>query len=405
MSDREVAMLIVDVIAVVALVVAFVSGAVRGFFASLGTIVGLIAGAFAAVWLVPLAVPLITALVPAGFWRTAALAALAIGTVVAVTALGTGIGAAVRRRIDRTRLRGIERFFGGIVTTAATGLVLLALATGLTSAGIPVVSTAVATSTVIRALDALTPSAIDQAITAVRGVVVADTLPRLTEVLDESVATPTASPIALDDPEVQQASESVVRISGTAYACGVTMTGSGFVVADDLVVTNAHVVAGVSTPLVEMAGVTDGEVREGRIVYLDPVDDLAIISIEGSDAEPLEIADPVDAGERAVVLGYPLGGPLTSSTATVLSVGSVPVADIYETSLSSREIYALAADVQPGNSGGPLVDGDGRVVGVVFARGADGEDLGYAMTTDELTPVLAEVSPDDPTVSSGQCTS
>ncbi|MFT4050970.1 MAG: MarP family serine protease [Microbacterium sp.] len=397
-------MLIVDAIAVLALLVAFVSGVARGFFASLGTIAGLVTGALAAVWLVPLAVPLIAEVVPEGFWRTAVLAILAIVVVAAAATLGTALGSALRRRVDRTRLRGIDRLFGGVTTTAAMGIVLLTLASGLTSAGIPVLSSAVASSTVIRALDALTPATLDEAVAAVRGVVFTDALPRLEEAVDAVVAS-TDTPISLDDPDLEEAAASVVRISGTAYACGVTMTGSGFVAADDLVVTNAHVVAGVDTPIVELPGVDGGEVVEGRLVYIDTVNDLAIIAIEGSDATPLEIAEPADIGDQTAVQGYPLGGPFASSTAAVLWVGTVPVADIYETSVSPREIYALEADVQPGNSGGPLLDDDGRVVGVIFARGADGEDRGYAMTTDELTPVLAEVSSDDPTVSAGSCIS
>lgn len=393
-------MLIVDIVAVIALLVAFVAGLARGFFASLGTLVGMVAGALAALWLVPLVTPAVSSVVPIGVWRSAALAALAIGIVIAVTALGAAIGALIRRGVDRTRLRGVERFFGGVVATVATGLVLLMVATGVTAAGIPVLSSAVASSQVLQVLDRLTPAPVDDALAQVRGIVVTDTLPRLGDVIG-TVVTPTAPPIALDDPELQTASASVARISGTAYACGVSMTGSGFVAAGDLVITNAHVVAGVDAPLVELPG---GRVREGRLIYIDPVDDLAVISVSGLDAAPLEIADPASPGAQAAVQGYPLGGPFTSSTAAVLSVGEVPVPDIYDRSVALRDVYALDADVRPGNSGGPLLDGEGRVVGVVFARGADGEGRGYAMTTAELRPVLASVDAGDPAVSAGRCT-
>lgn len=393
-------MLVVDIVAVVALLVAFVAGLARGFFASIGTLVGMITGALAALWLVPLVTPAISAVVPIGVWRTAALAAVAIGIVIAVTALGAAIGALIRRGVDRTRLRGVERFFGGVVATVATALVILMVAAGVTTAGIPLLSSAVASSQVVQVLDRLTPAPLDDALAQVRGIVVTDTLPRLGDVIGTVVA-PTGPPIALDDPELEAASASVARISGTAYACGVSMTGSGFVAAGDLVVTNAHVVAGVDAPVVELPG---GRVREGRLIYIDPVDDLAVISVSGLDADALVIADPTTAGTQAAVQGYPLGGPFTSSTAAVLSVGEVPVPDIYDTSVALRDVYALDADVRPGNSGGPLLDGDGRVVGVVFARGADGEGRGYAMTTAELRPVLESVGAGDETVSAGRCT-
>ncbi|MCT9001378.1 MarP family serine protease [Microbacterium memoriense] len=392
-------MLVIDIIAAAALLIAFVTGIARGFFASLGTVVGLVAGAAAALWLVPLATPVISDLVPAGSWRTAALAGLAIAIVLMVTAIGAGIGAAVRRGVDRTPLRGLERFLGGATSLVATALALLMIASGLSTAGLPGISAAIASSRVIGFLDSITPTPVDDALAAARSALIEDGLPRLEAVIG-TIVTPEGPAIALDDPELQTASASVARISGTAYACGATMTGSGFVAADDLVVTNAHVVAGVGSPIVELPG---GWVTEGRIVYFDPIDDLAVIAVDGLDADPLRIADPAVPGTQAAYQGYPLGGPFRSGTAGVLSVGPVPVPDIYDTSIAPRQVYALDADVQPGNSGGPLLSGDGAVIGVVFARGAEGEGRGYAMTTEELRPALAGVDSGSEPVASGQC--
>jgi len=398
-------MLVVDLIAVVALFAAAVVGVVRGFFASLGTILGIVAGGFLALWLVPLLTPAISSVVPVGPWRSAALAVVAIGTVIAVTLVGAAIGSAVRRGVDRTPMRRIEHFAGGIVTTVVTALALLAVGVGVTAAGIPVVSSAVASSQVLRLIDRLTPPAVDDVLTQARGIVTTDTLPRLGSVIG-IVVEPTGPPIALDDPDLQHASASVARISGTAYACGISMTGSGFVVGDGLIVTNAHVVAGVDTPMVELPATDarDAQSREGRLVYVDPVVDLAVIAVDALGAEPLGIVDPLPAGSRAAVQGYPHGGPFRNSAAGILSVVTVPVADIYESGVSPRSVYALDADVQPGNSGGPLLDDEGDVIGVVFGRGTDGEHRGYAMTSEELRPALDGLTANAPTVSSGQCT-
>src|SRR4029079_12286616 len=171
-----------------------------------------------------------------------------------------------------------------------------------------------------------------------------------------------------DDPELQRAGASVARISGVAYACGTGATGSGFVIADDRLVTNAHVVAGVDTPIVELPG---REAREGRIVYFDPVDDLAVVAVDDLGGAPLPLVPVLTTGAAAAVEGYPNGGPFTSVPATVLSVGTVPVPDVYDDSAAPREIYSLRATVRPGNSGGPLLTGDGAVAGLVFARGID----------------------------------
>lgn len=393
-------MLIVDIIAVAALLIAFATGIARGFFASLGSVIGMVVGAAAALWLLPLATPWFATVVSDGGWRMAALAAAALALVAIGTAGGAAVGRAVRRGVDRSRLRGLERALGGVLTTVATALALLLVSSGIATAGIPYISSAVASSRVIGVLDALTPPQLDEALATARGALLSDGLPRL-EAAIGAVVTPTAPPITLADPALQAAAASVARVSGTAYACGVSMTGSGFVAAAGLVVTNAHVVAGVDTPVVELPG---GRATEGRIVLFDPVEDFAIISISGLDAAPLPIADPAAPGTQAAVQGYPHGGPFTSVSAGVLSVASVPVPDIYDTSVSPREIYALDADVQPGNSGGPLLDGDGDVIGVVFARGADGEGRGYATTTSVLRPDLASVSADSPTVASGRCT-
>ncbi|QRY40743.1 MarP family serine protease [Microbacterium hominis] len=393
-------MLIVDIIAAAALLIAFAAGIARGFFASLGSVIGMIVGAAAALWLLPLATPWLSTVIPSGGARTAALAAAAIGLVAIGTAAGAAIGRAVRRGVDRSRLRGLERFLGGVLTTVATALALLLVSSGLATAGIPYVSSAVASSRVLGAIDALTPAPLDEALATARGALLSDGLPRLEAAIGAVVA-PTDPPITLDDPQLQAASASVARVSGTAYACGVSMTGSGFVAAPGLVVTNAHVVAGVDTPVVELPG---GRATEGRIVLFDAVDDLAVISIGDLAATPLALADPAAPGTQAAVQGYPHGGPFTSISAGVLSVASVPVPDIYDASAAPREIYALDADVQPGNSGGPLLTGDGEVVGVVFARGADGEGRGYAMTTSVLRPDLASVTSASPTVGSGRCT-
>ncbi|MEH3089798.1 MAG: MarP family serine protease [Microbacterium arborescens] len=389
-------MLLVDVIVVILLVGALAIGVTRGLVAIAGSLAGLVVGALLAVW----AVPLIAPGVADWEYRTLVLTVCAIAIVALCTALGTAIGAALRRGVDRARLRILDRILGAGGATIAGGLVILLGAGAVSASGVPVVSTAVASSRVLAFLDDLTPDPLDTALAEVRGFVVDEGIPRIGELLQPEVA-PTAPAVALDDPELQRAAASVARISGTAYACGVSMTGSGFVAGSGLIVTNAHVVAGVDTPVVELPG---REAREGRVVYFDPIDDLAVIAVSGLDASALAVVPPVAAGTAVAVQGYPLGGPFTSGAAFVLSVGSAPVPDIYDDTSSPREIYALDADVRPGNSGGPLLTDAGEVTGVVFARGSDDERRGYAMTSTELLPVLAAVTADAPAVASGACT-
>lgn len=388
-------MIVVDVLIVLLLIAALAAGIRRGFFASIGTLAGLAAGAFAAYWLTPL----VSTWVASPAWRGPAVLATALGLVVLGAVLGAAVGAALRSGADRLKLRGVERFLGGIASLVAAGLALALVAPAIAVAGVPVVSSAVASSQVLRGIEALTPDPVDAALAQLRGAVIDDGLPQLGSLLGPGSAEP-APPVELDDPELARAAASVARVSGTAYACGRGLTGSGFVVAEDRVVTNAHVLAGVDTPVVELPGVP---AREGRIVYFDPIDDLAVIAIDDLGVAPLPFSQTLAPGTAAVVEGYPHGGPFTMESAGVLSTGTVPVPDIYDESWNPRDIYALQAAVRPGNSGGPLLTADGALAGVVFARGENDPDLGYAMTMAELTPVAAQAPSLSDRVSSGNC--
>lgn len=388
-------MIVVDVLIVLLLVIALVGGIRRGFFASIGTLAGLAAGAFAAYW----ATPLVSELVPSIDWRGVAVLGTAMGLVLLGAIIGSAVGRAMRSGADRLKLRGIERALGGIASLVAAVLALALVTPALAVAGVPIVSSAVASSTVLRGIDAITPAPVDAALAQLRGALLEDGIPRFGELLGPATAEP-APPVALDDPRLEQAAASVARVSGTAFACGRAVTGTGFVIAPDRVVTNAHVVAGVETPVVELPGLP---AREGRVVYFDPVDDLAVVAVDDLGGQPLAMSPTLEPGAAAVVQGYPYGGPFTMVTAGVLTTGSAAVPDIYDESWNPREIYALQATVQPGNSGGPLLTADGAVAGVVFARAEDDSERGYAMTMAELTPVAAEAPSLTSAVSPGRC--
>jgi S1-C subfamily serine protease len=389
-------MLIVDVVLVVLLVFALVVGLQRGLMASLGLFAGLAVGAVAAYWVMPL----VGLWVPSAAWRTPAVAAAGIVLLIVGAGVGSAVGRVLRRGADRIRLRIPERLLGGVVSLLAGVLAVSFVGGALTATGTPVISSALASSQVLRFIDGATPAALRSAMAELRGTVFGEGLPTLGRLLEPSV-TPSSPDVALDDPALTRAAQSVAKISGVAYACGITATGSGFAITPDLVLTNAHVVAGVTEPVIELPG---REARDGRVVYFDPIDDLAVVAADDLGAEPLSIAPTLAVGAAAVVQGYPHGGPFTSGAAQVLSVGTVAVPDIYDDTTAPREIYALAATVQPGNSGGPLLTPDGQVAGLVFARADDGDAVGYAMTPAELGPVLAQTGGFGEAVPSGSCT-
>jgi S1-C subfamily serine protease len=389
--------LIIDVILIAILVIALILGIQRGALASLGVLVGLVIGGLAAFWLVPI----VNSIWPWQSTRPIAMIALVLLLLVGGAGAGGALGVALRRGVDRSApLRVVDRLLGGALAVVAGALSLSLIGASVALTGTPVLSPALASSQVLRTIDALTPRPVTETLAKVRTAVLDDGLPRLGELLDVD-GEPTAPPIALDDPELAAAAASVARVSGVAYACGTSVTGTGFVIAPDRVVTNAHVVAGVETPIVELPGT---EAREGRVVYFDPIDDLALIAVDDLGADAIPVVAPVVPGTAGVVQGYPNGGPFTMINAEVLSAGSALVPDIYGDSSAMRDIYGLAAQVQPGNSGGPLLTADGDVAGVVFARAEADADRGYAMTTAELEPVLAGASGWTDAVASGSCT-
>ena len=385
---------LLDLLLVLLLVGYLVYGYLNGFVRSLGTIVGIAAGVVAAFF----AVPLVGAWVPSPVWRIAATVAVAVGLVLAGHAAGAAVGYAIRRRVERTPLRVVDRVLGAAVTGIAAALVASVLAFSVGSLGVPLLSRAIATSAVLRAIDTLTPDPVQAFLAQLRSTAIDEGLPHIIGAFGG--APPGLPSIETNNPALAVAAQSVVRITGNAYACGQSQSGSGFVVSTDRVVTNAHVVAGVSEPVIELPS---GEVLAGRVVYFDPLDDLAVIAVDGMSAAPLQLTVTLSPGSAAVVNGYPYGGPFTSTAAEVISVDTAQVDDIYGTSTSPREVYTLAADVREGNSGGPLLAESGAVTGVIFARSADSPTVGYAMTMAELTPVAAEAPSLGESVSSGEC--
>ncbi|WP_105566640.1 MarP family serine protease [Microbacterium halophytorum] len=387
-------MIVVDILIVVFVVCALITGLKVGLFASIGWWAGLAAGAIASPWVVPV----VSGLVTSPGWHGVAV----VATVVVLLAIGAAIGAAIgsifRRGADAIKLRFFERLAGGLVGAAAAALVLAAVGSTVASAGIPVVSSAVASSTTLRTIERYTPAPFAEAVARLRSVVVDDALPALGGAIAESTTVP--EPQAdTGTPALDEASASVARISGVAYTCGMGATGTGFVAADDLIVTNAHVVAGADSVMIELPG---EPAVDGTVVHFDPIDDLAVISADVA-AAPLDIVGELAPDDPAAVQGYPYGGQFTAVPATVMTVGEMLVDDVYEQGENPRDVYTLATEVLPGNSGGPLLTTDGDVTGVVFARDEGDDRVGYAMTTDELLPALDQAG--TAPVSTGACRS
>ena len=386
---------VLDVLLLVLLVGYVAYGVRAGLSHAVFAFAGVVAGAIAAFFLVPL----VSAWVPFPQARPLVVIFTVLGLIALGTTFGALIGRTVRRGFEATPLSGLDRVAGGIATGVAAALIASVLSTSVGQLGVPMLSRAIAGSAVLRTISTLTPDPVEANLAELRSTVIDSGLPVISGALGiQDAVIPT---IDAGSPELTAAAQSVVRITGNALACGVAQSGSGFVVADDRVVTNAHVVAGVTEPVIETPG---GQAIASTVVYFDPIDDIAVLAAPGLDPEPLALGQTAAPGADAAIQGYPFGGPFSSIPAGVMAVQVSQVQDIYESSRSPREVYTLASAVREGNSGGPLLSLSGDVIGVVFARSADTTDVGYAMTLTELSPVADQAPTLASPVDTGSCT-
>ncbi len=200
-------------------------------------------------------------------------------------------------------------------------------------------------------------------------------------------------PALLESAGVQAARPGVLRVTGTA--CGLGVSGSGWIATPNLVVTNAHVVAGMKDARVDRA---DGEFREADVVVFDPRNDVAVLRVAGLGTQPLRLVDPVE-GRAVAILGYPESGPFTATPGRIGQTGAVVTDDAYGRGPINRRITTLRGVVRHGNSGGPAVDAQGRVQATIFASRI-GSAAGYAVPSSIVRDALAQAGR---VVSTGPC--
>ena len=386
---------ILDLALALMLLTYLIYGLRNGFLVTLGGIAGFAAGAVAAF----LSVPLVSDLVDDSGWRLTAIVATAVLLIVLGHGLGTMIGRKIRSVVRIKPLRAADRVVGGGVNVVVSALVMSMLAFSVGALGVPFVSQQLAESKVIRAIDVATPTPLKASMAQLRSAVIGEGIPTLLNDFAQSqpVAIPDAS---TDTPALNQAADSVLKIAGTAFQCGQNQTGTGFVVSPGRVVTNAHVVAGVTEPVVQIPG---GGALPARVVYFDTRRDLAVLAVDNLRPAPIPLGSELPNGSPAAFAGYPHGGPFQSKPATVQDIATLLVPDIYGNNAAPEEVYRLAGDVQPGNSGGPLLTTDGQVVGVIFAKATNDPSLGFAITMADLGPVAAQAPGLGNAVSPGEC--
>ena len=384
-----------DVVLVLWLLWQLIYGLNVGLVVGLGGIAGFVAGAVGAFF----AAPFVSQFAPSPGWRTSMVIAATILLIALGHAVGMRLGGLIGGVVRSGPIKSVNRIMGGVLNVVVSALVISMLAFGVSNLGIPAVSKQLSDSQVLSKIDVWTPDPVKAAIAQIRSLVLEEGIPALLDPQGPNVDV--AAPDANTNTDAwNAAARSVMKISGTAFQCGQNQTGTGFVISPGRVLTNAHVVAGVPNPVVQTQ--TQGALP-ARVVFYDPIKDLAVLAVDSLNAPPLPTASTVGAGTLTAFAGYPLGGPLQLRPATVRTSGPLLVPEISSSTPSMLDVYQLAGNVQSGNSGGPLLDQAGNVVGVVFAKATTSENVGFALTMEEAGPVIAAAGHLDRAVPAGTC--
>jgi hypothetical protein len=388
-----------DVVLLLSAVSFAFSGYRQGFVAGVLAFIGFLGGGVFGLLIAP---ALVSGLSPGlGQSLLAVAIVLFVATVGQVT-LGW-LGSMLRARLTWRPARMVDAGLGAGVSVVAMLVVAWFLASALRPGPLPSLSHEIGDSRVIAGVDSVMPDRARTLFSSFRRVLDDSELPPVFSGLaPETIrSVPPPDGTITGTPAVRDAGRSVVKVVGTAQSCGRTLDGSGFVFAPQRVLTNAHVVAGVDRPQIRLAS---GDQRyDARVVLYDSKRDLAVLYVPGLRLLALSLSGGASRGDQAVVAGYPGGGPFRLVAARIRDEINARGPDIYHRSEVTRDVYALYADVEPGNSGGPLLDLKGRVDGVVFAKSLDDPKTGYALTTDEARSDLADGRGATTPVGTGAC--
>ena len=386
-----------DIAVIAVALIAAISGWRSGALGSLMSFVGVILGAIAGVMLAPHVISHVHS--PRGKMFAALLLILAL--VVIGEVAGVVLGRAVRGSIRSGPVRAVDSIIGVVLQLVVVVVAAWLLGSPLTSSGQPGLASAVQGSRVISEVDKYAPEWLRTVPKRMSALLSTSGLPNALEPLGPAPTQNVDPPDAAlaDSLVVGRTRPSVVKIRGIAQSCQKVLEGTGFVIAPNRVMSNAHVVAGSDSVTIE----AEGKKFDATVVSYDPDADISILDVPNLPQEPLVFAEqPAKTGTDAVVLGYPGGGDFVATPARVREIIELSGPDIYKSTTINREVYTIRGTVRQGNSGGPMINRAGQVIGVVFGAAVDDNDTGFVMTTNEVSRQLAKIG-NTAKVPTGRC--
>lgn len=384
---------IIDVLAIVWVLSSMMRGYRIGFLHQALSFGGFIVGLLLGSWIAPS----LAAQAGSSGGRLLITLISTLGLGILLAGIGESIAAHIKDNVRLKLAHTVNSSLGVLLSAFATLIIIWLLFSSLGRLPLASIGLAIQESKAIQAVDRIMPPA-PSVMERFGRLISPHGFPKVF-VDNEPVIDPAGPPATAEvEAAAAKAKDAMVKIEG--YACGGVSVGSGFVAADKHVITNAHVIAGVREPVV-----IHGSNRYRAVpVWFDPKLDFAVVRVERLSAASLPLADTLAIrGQSGAILGYPGGGRLTIDPAVILGSRQALGRDIYDRGLATRQVYEIQADIDQGNSGGPLVLPDGTVAGVIFGESVTEPSRSYAFTSTEVVDDLAAAIKENTVKGTGSC--
>jgi S1-C subfamily serine protease len=393
---------VLDLILLVVIAAFATSGYRQGFIVGVLSFFGFVGGALLGAEFGP---SISKALVGGQTQQTVIAMVLLVSFAVIGQFVASSIGAAMRSTVTWRSATVLDSVGGAVVSVVSFLLIAWVVGSVLNGSPFPLVDGQVNNSLVLQTVDRFVPSPARTMFSDFRRLLATNST--YSEVFSKIGAErifdiPAPDPSVLDSRGYLAARASIVRVRGIAPSCSLSIEGSGFVISPDHVLTNAHVVAGVTQH--QTVTTASGQAFNATVVLYDPQVDIAVLYVPGLNLPALHFAAQASPSENAVVAGYPLDSPtLQAVPARIGGIQDVQGLNIYQDSTVTRQIYEIRAVVKSGNSGGPLLSPSGTVDGVVFAAAIGVPDTGFALTAAEVSADAGAGASDTSAVSTMGC--
>jgi S1-C subfamily serine protease len=391
---------LLDLLLIIAALAFAVSGYRRGFLVGVLSFAGFLGGGALGMLVAPQFLAQVSGSSP-----TSSVFAILIVLGLAMTGqvLATVVAARLRQQITWHPARTVDATAGAFVSAVSVLIVSWFVGSAAPPPKLPPVSDEVRGSSLLRGITQVMPPGSNTWFSAFTNMLDKNGFPQVFNPFTNEPIVDVAPPdsAVAATPGVRRARASIVRVTGTARSCSREIEGTGFVYSPKRVITNAHVVAGVRNPRIEVAGRSRD--LEARVVLYDPRMDMAVLFVPDLEAPGLFLDQTGSPNDDAVVAGFPRNGPYRLDAARIASKINAKGPDIYQENIITREVFQLSGRVQPGNSGGPLLTPQGRVYGVIFAKSLENDTTGYALTADAVLPNARAGADRTESVNTGSC--